>query len=468
MNTPRYARIGLFFLLLGGAGTFYIVLTTNGFSFFNTVSYEAVMHDATGLSTRSRVYMAGVPVGKVNAISLEGSSARLRLGILRDVEIREDARLSRRPSSILGTSMLSLEPGSYSAALLPPGGSIHAGGEGADMMNIAARLGTDISGVLREFQETHMALLAVSLETFNSIASQINERTGDELDRVSRILESAAQITERTERIMAAREEDISLSLLEIRLAMENIRAISGQIAEGRGNLGQAIYDDRLYNSLLSTVEETEKAVVKLQTVLDGAGDFMGRVNGTGILVDSSAAYGFNSGHVRAGASLRLEPASGDRWYRIGVNGAPEGVSARTVTVTSGTVTGYEDRTETKYSFSVDAELARRFGILTLRGGLLESTAGVGVDLQPVRWAALSGEVFNFRSGFWPNLRGTLTVYPFFNPGADNPLNWIYLKGGVYNALDANRDFFLGGGVRFSDREIKSLVGLAAAAAAGP
>ena len=462
MKTPRYARIGLFFLLLGGMGTFYIVMTTNGFSSFNTVSYGAIMHDATGLSTRSRVYMAGVPVGKVNAISLEGSAARLSLAILRDVEIREDARLARRSSSILGTSMLSLEPGSYSVPLLPPGGSIRSASGGTDMMDMASQLGTDISGMLREFQETHMALLAVSLETFNSIASQVNERTAGELDRVSRILESAAQITERTERIMAAREEDISLSLVEIRLAMENIRAISGQIAEGRGNIGQAIYDDRLYNSLLSTVEETEKAVVKLQTVLDGAGDFMGRVNGTGILVDSHAAYGVNSNHVRAGASLRLEPASGDRWYRIGVNGAPEGVSTRTVTVTSGAVTAYEDTTETRYTFSVDAELARRFGILTVRGGLLESTAGIGVDIQPIRWAALSGEVFNFRSGSYPNLRGTVTVYPFFNPAADNPLNWIYLKGGIYNALNDSRDFFLGGGVRFSDREIKSLVGLAA------
>jgi phospholipid/cholesterol/gamma-HCH transport system substrate-binding protein len=87
------------------------------------------------------------------------------------------------------------------------------------------------------------------------------------------------------------------------------------------------------------------------------------------------------------------------------------------------------------------------------------------VDIQPLRRLALSGEVFNFRSGRPPNLRGTVTVYPFFNPDADNPFNWIYLNGGIYDALSRDRDFFLGGGVRFSDREVRGLVGLAAAAA---
>ncbi|GHV84767.1 hypothetical protein AGMMS50230_03750 [Spirochaetia bacterium] len=464
MKTSRYIKIGLFFILLGGAGISYMVMAANGFSTFNTRLYEVTMHDATGLSTRSRVYMAGVPIGKVDSITLEGNSARLTLAILKDVEIRENARLARRASSILGTSMLTLEPGTSLTPIIPPGGKISSGREGTDMMDMAAQLGQDVSGILREFQQNHMALLATSLETFNAISSKINARTDEELDRVSRILESAALITERTEWLLAAREEDISVSILEVRMALENIRKASDEIAGGRGTIGQVIYDDRLYNSLLSTVEETEKAVVKLQSVLDGAGSFINRANSVGILVDSRANYGFNSRNVRAGASLRLEPASGDRWYRVGVNGAPEGVSIRTVTTTSGTVTSYEDKTETRYSFSVDAELARRFGIVTVRGGLLESTAGFGVDIQPLRQIALSGELFNFRNGYYPNLRGSVTVYPFFDPDADNPLSWIYLNAGIYDALNKNRDFFLGGGVRFSDRDVKSLVGLAATA----
>ncbi|MDR2211389.1 MAG: MlaD family protein [Spirochaetaceae bacterium] len=455
MKISRYVKIALFFIIFGTAGTGYIILSSSGFSRFNTKTYQLTIRDATGLSSRSRVYMAGVPVGKVEEIFLEEGSARIKIVVLKDVEIRRGATISRRSSSLLGTAMLYLDPGPVTGTLLPAGSVIQADGGTSDLMEVA-------SDVLREFQNNQMALLTVSLETFNSIAAKIDARTEEELVRISRILESAALISERVDRILAAREEDISLSLQELYLAMGNIRQISGEIAQGRGNVGQAIYDDRLYNSLLSTIEQTEQAVVKLQGVLDGAGNFVNRINNTGIMVDSHANYGFNSTNVRAGASLRLEPPSGDRWYRVGVNGAPEGVSSRVVTTTSaGGLTTTQDKTETRYSFSVDAELARRFGIVTLRGGLLESSAGIGLDVQPIRQIALSGEIFNFRRDAPPNLRGTLTVYPFFNPNTNNPLNWIYLHGGIYNALSADRDLFLGGGVRFSDHDIKSMVGLA-------
>ncbi|MDR2313133.1 MAG: MlaD family protein [Spirochaetaceae bacterium] len=460
MKASRYLKIASFFIVLGTAGTGYIIMSSSGFSRFNTKEYELIIHDATGLSSRSRVYMAGVPVGKVEEIYLEDGRARIKIAVLRDMEIRRGSRISRRSSSLLGTAMLYLEPGPVSEALLPAGSVIGADNEDPSLMETA-------SDILRELQSNQMALLTISLETFNSIAKKIDQRLEEEQDRILRILESAALITERVDRLLASREEDISMSLMDIRLAMANIRQISDEVAQGRGNLGQVIYDDRIYNSLLSTIEETEKAVVKLQGVLDGAGEFVNRASGIGIMVDSRASYGFNSSNVRAGASLRLEPASGDRWYRVGINGAPDGVNSRLVTTTSsGGITTTEDKTETRYSFSVDAELARRFGIVTIRGGLLESSAGIGVDIQPLRQLAVSAEVFKFRTGAPPNLRGTVTVYPFFNPDANNPLNWIYLQGGIYDALHADRDLFLGGGLRFSDRDIRGMVGLAASAAA--
>ena len=470
MTLSRYVKVALFFIVIGGAGISYIIMSGDGFSALNTTAYQTVLDDAMGLSTRSKVYMAGVVIGKVKRIELEGNYARIHLALLKDVELHENAVISRKSSSILGTYTLSLEPGTELSPILPPGGIIKTDSsmDMSNIMNTVSDLGGQISGILEEFQRNHMALLAISLETFNSIAAKIDERADEELDRVSRILESAALIAERTDRVLAAREEDISLALLEMRLAMQNIRLISDEIAQGRGNLGQAVYDDRLYETLVSTLEETETAIVKLQTVIDGAGDFVNRVNGIGIAVDTRANYGFMSKNVRAGASIRLEPASGDRWYRIGINGAPDGVSSRTTTTitnSAGAVIDHQDKTETRYTFTVDAELARQFGILTLRGGLLESTAGIGVDIQPIRWAALSGELFNFGSGRYPNLRGTVTVFPFFNPDSNNPLNWIYLQGGIYNALNNERDFFLGGGLRFSDKEIKGLAGLALTAA---
>ncbi|HRS03103.1 MAG TPA: MlaD family protein, partial [Treponema sp.] len=100
MNISRYIKIGLFFITIGTAGTVYIVRSTDGFNDFNTKVYEVAIDDATGLSTNSKVYLAGVPVGKIQAIDLHGDTAILRVAFLKSVEIRQDASLQRKPSSI--------------------------------------------------------------------------------------------------------------------------------------------------------------------------------------------------------------------------------------------------------------------------------------------------------------------------------------------------------------------------------
>jgi len=478
MNSVSYIKIALFFVVLVGAGAGYMVLTSNGMSSFNTKSYEAVLSDASGLSSRSKVYLAGVPVGEVQDVQLSGTEARIRIRFLKNVEIRQNAVISRKASSLLGTSVLSLDPGTELSPLAPPGSLIKSAPTQADidsMMGTVQNLGGQLSLILEEFRTNQMALLSASLETINSIAKKIDNQSEGELGRVSRILESAALITERTDKILQNGEGNINGSMTDIREALANIRSITGEIAAGRGNLGQAVYDQQLYDSILSTAKKTEEAAGKLGEALDNisglaknadgvvtnAGQIVNKALGLGIEVDAGARYDVLAQTTRATASLRLDPASNDRWYRIGVSSAPNGIAGRSVTEAydnAGNRIGYENST---YDFSVDAELARRYGAFTIHGGLLESTAGFGLDVQPFSWFSLSGELFNFQTGVAPNLRGTLTFYPFFDPDSNKPWNWFYLKAGINDALNGSRDYFFGGGLRFADREVKGLVGLA-------
>jgi phospholipid/cholesterol/gamma-HCH transport system substrate-binding protein len=345
-------------------------------------------------------------------------------------------------------------------------------------MAMVQDMGEQVNLLLKEFRTNQMALFAVSLETFNSIAMKIDAQSDAQLDRISRILESAALVSESTERLLRNGEGDISGSVTNIHEALANIRSITGEIAAGRGNMGLTVYDERLYNTFLAAAERTENAVEKLGEALDNisnlakttdgvvasAGEVVDKALGLGIQIDTSARYDFLARTARGSASIRLNPRSNDRRYRIGVSSAPDGVANRTVKETidiAGNPVSWEDSTETKYNFAVDAELARRFGAFTIRGGLLESTAGFGLDIQPLNWLSLSGELFHFQTGERPNLRGTLTFYPFFDPDSNKLWNWIYLRGGINNALNGNRDYFIGGGLRFADREVKGLIGLA-------
>ncbi len=478
MSLMRNLKVGLFFLTLGAAGTTYVVLSTDGFNSFNTKLYEVVLDDALGLSSNSKVYVAGVPVGKIESIDIVDGKAKIEVAFLRNVEIHGDALIARKTSSILGASILTLTPGTTGSPLVKSGSRIQAEQSSSDMSAIvgsAQALSVQISDLLKEFQTRQLELLSVSLETFNSIAMKLDARSDAELDRVSRILESTALITERFERILGEKESDLGTSATEIRLSLENIRAITDEIRNGKGNLGRAVTDEQLYDSLLGTAKKTEEAAQKLQEALDSvnrlatnadkvvtdASGIVSKAAGLGVQVDTQVRYDLLASGFRSGASLRLEPRSQDRWYRIGVTSAPDGISTKTSseTNTNGAISRTEV-TETKYGVAIDAELARKLGMLTLRGGLLENTAGIGLDFQPAPWLSFSGEVLDFRTGVPPNLKGIVTVYPFFDPKSNKPWNWIYLRGGVVGALDSRRDFFIGGGLRFADEEVRGLVGL--------
>ena len=468
MNFSGYAKIALFFIILGVCGGAYIIASADNLSDFNTREYETIVADATGLTTRSKIYQAGVVVGKIKSITLSENEAILRIALLKDLQVREGAVLSRRSSSILGTSVLSLEPGNISSPVVSPGGRLKASRESGDLselMGTVQDMSGQISQLLYDFQQNQLALLSISLETFNSIAKKLDDRTEAELDRVSRILEAIVVIIE--------------------------------EIGYGQGNISQAIHDNQIYSSVLTSARGIETAVLKLQEaldtinsagtnigsaaegigiaavsindvvlsageVIDSASLIVNQAAGLGVQVDSFANYNVMSSSAQAGASIRLIPSSNDRWYRVGVSSAPNGYNTRTVTQTmTDGVPVIIDTTVTDHStFLIDAEIARTFGILTIRGGLIETTGGIGLDVQPLKWLGISGEVFNFRSGEMPNLRGTVTIYPFFNPDSDMPWNWIYIKGGVNNSLTSARDFFIGAGLRFADREVKGLVGL--------
>jgi phospholipid/cholesterol/gamma-HCH transport system substrate-binding protein len=479
MNFSQYVKVALFFIVLGTAGGVYIIISADGLSDYKTRDYEVVLSDASGLSSRSKIYLAGVAVGRIRSITLTGNEARLKVTFLKNVELREGALLSRKSSSILGTSVLTLEPGPEFNPIIATGGMLSADNSTGDIteaLDTVQDLGSQISQLIREFQENQLALLAVSLETFNSIASKVNAQSDAVLQNVSRILESLALISERIERDMAQAGIEKTGPMADVYGVFENIRDITEEIRRGQGNMGQAIYDDQLYQSLLAVTQRIEDVAAKLRTaldtidtvaqsagqVIDSAGVIVDRAVGMGMQVDTHGSYNVLAGQVQAGAAMRLVPASNDRWYKIGVTSVPNGYTTRTLkkTIVNSSTGETEDVTETRYSFAVDAEIARRFGFVTLRGGLMENTAGIGLDLQPVRWVSVSGEVFNFQTGEKPNLRGTLTVYPFFDPDSDKPWNWLYLKGGIDNSLSDKRDYFFGGGIRFADREIKGLVGL--------
>ena len=84
---------------------------------------HAEFASASGLKTGASVEIAGVEVGKVDAIRLEDYRADVRMKIRKGIRLQEDTIASIRTRGLIGDKYVNLSPGA-SDRLISPGGKI--------------------------------------------------------------------------------------------------------------------------------------------------------------------------------------------------------------------------------------------------------------------------------------------------------------------------------------------------------
>jgi phospholipid/cholesterol/gamma-HCH transport system substrate-binding protein len=118
-------RVGLLVITAGVFfSAFFVFTRKGGLSDKDSINVWAAFRDASGLSPKSRVQIAGIPVGEISGITLEGTRAKVWLRIRKDVSLREDAVLTKRSESLLGDFLLDLNPGTEQGAPMQEGGQI--------------------------------------------------------------------------------------------------------------------------------------------------------------------------------------------------------------------------------------------------------------------------------------------------------------------------------------------------------
>jgi phospholipid/cholesterol/gamma-HCH transport system substrate-binding protein len=81
--------------------------------------YELLLDSALGLSEDNAVAVAGVKVGVVERIAVEGRRARVTIAIAPDVTLFADAKAALRQKTLLGEKYVDLDPGAAPPALGP-------------------------------------------------------------------------------------------------------------------------------------------------------------------------------------------------------------------------------------------------------------------------------------------------------------------------------------------------------------
>jgi phospholipid/cholesterol/gamma-HCH transport system substrate-binding protein len=451
---------------------------------------KAAFPSVAGLDEKSPVRVAGVRVGIVEKVELDGTRALATLAIERAVTLREGARAEVTSLGILGDKYVELYPGDPGAPVLAPGSVLPgispvgfdqvlktASDVGGDLQAVTSSLRMSLGGAegqrrldeiienIRQLSADLRSMVAANREEVDATVANFRDFSATLKTELPRLADKIGALADRVDTVVAANEDNFSESLANIkelsaslRTSADNLNEITGKINRGEGSIGKLVNDPETVDNLNSTLKSVESGVESLKNTVGRAERFTLEIN-----LRSEALPGIDDSRSAFGFDLFTTPK---RFWRLELVDSPFGrtrTSTETITTTypdghSETIT--EEVTKQSDTATVNAQVGFRLPHdVTLRGGLFESRGGVGVD-----------------KGFLNNrLRLTLDVYDF-NRQPDAPHlrfegryklgKGLFAFAGWDDPTFSDRSSVLfGAGYSWIDEDIKYYAGTAAIAA---
>src|SRR3954451_18612884 len=110
-ETLNAAKVGLLVLVTVAASVAIYRFVNEEASGGEGYRVYAIFDDVQGLVAKSRVVVAGIPVGTIERIRLAGEQARVDLFINQEVKLYENGVIAQRSASLLGEMLLVIRPG---------------------------------------------------------------------------------------------------------------------------------------------------------------------------------------------------------------------------------------------------------------------------------------------------------------------------------------------------------------------
>jgi phospholipid/cholesterol/gamma-HCH transport system substrate-binding protein len=483
------AKVGLFVALTGAAayGIYRYISPQVGVGSGYTV--HAYIRDATGLATRSRVTIAGIPVGTLASIKLENGEARLNVKVRPDVDLYENATLGKKATSLLGEAAVVLTPGTPDHRKLHDGDEIHiiitettpgelldevkdiADSVKAVAQQLAASVGTDKGGenmraILQNLADATDSLnkaIRENREPVREAIANVNEITKNANPQIAQILDNVRVVTQDVRELMAQANQTPDGQKGELRQTIERLNSaskslqstlehadnVAGRIDRGEGTIGKLTKDDALVN--------------EVQGVAEGVNDYVQNITRLQTIVSLRGEYYFLANTIKSYVELRLQPTE-DKYYLFQLINDPRGLTRITDTSVQTTNTNEPASyrtitTTTTDSFRFSLQYAKRIGPFTGRFGIMESTGGIGLDIHLLQDRfEIVNDLFGFSEFVVPRYRVYLS-YEF--------VKHLWLLGGVDFLFDPTlRDYFLGLQLRFNDEDLKTILPFSGPAAA--
>ena len=432
--------------------------------------------NVAGLDEKTAVRVAGVSVGKVSKIRLVEGKALVDVDLDPDVALRQGASASIESRGLLGEKYVELVPGPFGAAPLPDNAVIVGGVPVSfdEITKLARDIEVDIKSITTSLKESiggpeGEERLADIVQNMRLISQEV--RAMVETNRVGvdatianfRAFSSAMNdLVARVDSIVASNEGNVSGGLSNIREISEklqtttdNLNQITGRIREGEGTVGKLVQTDETHKNL-------NDALVAVKEGVAGLNKAIGAVGKMKIDLGMRSEYLPNLSKGKAYFTLDLDPTTSPRFYRVELSSQPFGKRKNTTTIetttfpdghTEQTITDTEERRD---ELAISALFGYRWRDWVVRAGLLESRGGAGVDYIALKnRLRFSADVWDFNRPGDFAAHAKVTGRYYLSPS-------VFVTGGWDDFLNKKRDsdsVFFGAGLRWSDDDIKYLLG---------
>lgn len=419
------------------------------------VVYAEVL-DASGLNIKSKVKLRGVKIGYIEDMKLEDDKVLLSLLIKNGVKIPVGSKVSVAQDNILGGKYLKIIPSS-SKEYYKPGSIIKGYFKVASMEDVMTNVNlavNDIRVLIKKLNNTldknttqnikeTIKYLKLSSVKLNNILNNVDKKLPDIMKNANDMLISYKQTGDILKVKLPKLLNKVDMLLSNSNNFITTAKTKVSTLADEYTTLGKNLNDLVAKNkkSLTDTIKSAKNFFKNGSSSFKKIDDYLTSLNKSELVVDINTRYLLNDGEYNTIANIMYKP-NPTKYYILGISTRNDYSSI------------YSDNKETKYYFN--AEIAKRYDNLVVRGGIIESTGGVGIDYflnhDKIK---LSSEIYDFNSN--NDYRGD-------NPHLNVYMRYLYLKhleflAGVDNVLNKDaRNLFLGVGIKFKDNDLKPIV----------
>ncbi len=443
----KEAKVG-FFVFIGLIVLFLLSTQVGSFKNISHKGYEikSYLKNATGLEKNAKVKANGLDIGYVKKLYIDGDQVAADLFIYNGVKIPKDSKIRIEQSSMLGGKFLNITLGHSKEyigknQIVATEAPLASFDEASDSIKKAAdefsSFMKDLKDVLGEEERASLKRtilnLEVTLKHFDEMAKGIKQ-TSDKFARTADIVNNRLPAIARNLDILI---RDLKNKAPVLMAKFENIEdQINGILGENRGQIKSAI------KNVDGFFSDGKKAVQKID-------DLLASVDKVKLEMGMRSEYQSEDAYQKGYLDLDYIPSDTKR-YKFSIVSMDDYSRFSS----SGGYIPPQKHEESKLLFS--AQIAKRYGNVQLRTGLIESTVGAGADYYLFNDnARLSAEVFDFNAQ--NDVRGDNAHAKV--SGRYTFLKHIDLYAGYDNFLNKDSDnAFVGVGFHFLDDDLKKLI----------